>query len=85
MALCAETASLPTRERGLKFSYMVSCYSYISSLPTRERGLKLCLIILFLLGVQSLPTRERGLKSKTTIFDKTARPVAPYAGAWIEI
>ena len=33
----------------------------------------------------SLPTRERGLKYGLYIELKTAKGVAPYTGAWIEI
>ena len=33
----------------------------------------------------SLPTRERGLKSDENYVFKAWNPVAPYAGAWIEI
>ncbi|SPF49124.1 hypothetical protein SBF1_4320004 [Candidatus Desulfosporosinus infrequens] len=42
------------------------------SLPTRERGLK-------------YPTRERGLKYEKQTKTRGNNPVAPYAGAWIEI
>ena len=33
----------------------------------------------------SLPSRERGLKSQPCRVKKSVNPVAPLAGAWIEI
>ena len=33
----------------------------------------------------SLPSRERGLKYRTIARTQITRPVAPFAGAWIEI
>ena len=35
--------------------------------------------------IMSLPSRERGLKSSHTIRKVSKTPVAPLAGAWIEI
>ena len=35
--------------------------------------------------VKSLPSRERGLKSYASIVDCGILPVAPLAGAWIEM
>ena len=35
--------------------------------------------------IASHPTRVRGLKWRTEIFQRGMDPVAPYAGAWIEI
>ena len=35
--------------------------------------------------LESLPTRERGLKCFSVVMDTLPAPVAPYAGAWIEI
>ena len=32
--------SLPSRERGLKLSLVISYLVYVASLPSRERGLK---------------------------------------------
>ena len=55
-------ASLPSRERGLKFwNRKVRIYSQ-TSLPTRERGLKYCCGSLTNSAFLSLPSRERGLK-----------------------
>ena len=56
-----------------------------SSLPTRERGLKSIHFTLSPLARSSLPTRERGLKSLPAVLADNILPVAPYAGAWIEI
>ena len=39
-----DTASLPSRERGLKFCGRVWCQCWSGSLPSRERGLKYDLI-----------------------------------------
>ena len=58
-----QESSLPSRERGLKWSLVDSALMENKSLPSRERGLKFELI-----GVRrandkrSLPSRERGLK-----------------------
>ena len=56
-----------------------------ASLPTRERGLKSYAHFAALTYWASLPTRERGLKSLVPISQSTDTPVAPHAGAWIEI
>ena len=54
--------SLPSRERGLKYNYLVESGHGLPSLPSRERGLKSFQIGQTLSGVTSLPSRERGLK-----------------------
>ena len=40
-----EAASLPSRERGLKFTLQFDAESKMESLPSRERGLKFSLSI----------------------------------------
>ena len=82
---CIILLSLPSRERGLKSEYLTVQGRYLQSLPSRERGLKLLLMYQLQIQVLSLPSRERGLKSLLTPFKALATPVAPFAGAWIEI
>ena len=55
------------------------------SLPMRERGLKFCGLSPPFGQHRSLPMRERGLKSVQRGGRLAVRPVAPHAGAWIEI
>ena len=55
------------------------------SLPSRERGLKYIIDSIWIKFFKSLPSRERGLKSTITPFIMPICPVAPFAGAWIEI
>ena len=55
------------------------------SLPMRERGLKSYNAIFSPSLTQSLPMRERGLKYFKRDRCSQPAPVAPYAGAWIEI
>ena len=78
--------SLPSRERGLKSTFLFLDASCGMSLPSRERGLKYYSSCTILCRRRSLPSRERGLKSNHRIADleELAR-VAPFAGAWIEI
>ena len=78
-------ASLPTRERGLKFCIPMYALSSSLSLPTRERGLKLLAYVPCILAIESLPTRERGLKSVNPFLISYNLIVAPYTGAWIEM
>ena len=79
-------ASLPSRERGLKFDRL---FAYkllaIPSLPSRERGLKLSDGAETKQRIRSLPSRERGLKYYEDGTIHEVEPVAPLAGAWIEI
>ncbi len=56
------TASLPTRERGLKQKHGHGNPRLHRSLPTRERGLKRLRPLPGGCDWASLPTRERGLK-----------------------
>ena len=53
------------------------------SLPSRERGLKLGHVLNPNAPTVSLPSRERGLK-QMSLHPMPQRPVAPFAGAWIE-
>ena len=55
------------------------------SLPSRERGLKSVGQDPITIFTMSLPSRERGLKSDVPDPPDTALPVAPLAGAWIEM
>ena len=54
--------SLPSRERGLKFSDMGVETDTLASLPSRERGLKSENVVQRIDDMESLPSRERGLK-----------------------
>ena len=56
------STSLPTGERGLKFSHDDPNVMGQMSLPTGERGLKFMGMIMNELFGGSLPTGERGLK-----------------------
>ena len=80
-----QAESLPTRERGLKFLFLRRDVVPGRSLPTRERGLKLGYFSPALEAPASLPTRERGLKLSHASGNGQYLPVAPCAGAWIEI
>ena len=51
----------------------------------RERGLKFSDAGAAGGGDGSLPMRERGLKLRGSGADGAPQPVAPHAGAWIEI
>ena len=57
----------------------------LPSLPSRERGLKSSGTCTSRPVPASLPSRERGLKCSGTIWIGYPDPVAPFAGAWIEI
>ena len=54
--------SLPPRERGLKFPYVIISDAEAKSLPPRERGLKFIYNSVSYRSETSLPPRERGLK-----------------------
>ncbi len=56
-----------------------------TSLPSRERGLKFWLFFEQAVAKMSLPSRERGLKFIYIYSYIGQAPVAPLAGAWIEI
>ena len=56
-----------------------------ASLPSRERGLKLHYLRIRDLRFGSLPSRERGLKLLFPLESSAPAPVAPFAGAWIEM
>ena len=55
------------------------------SLPSRERGLKLGNNGNPNGATVSLPSRERGLKLLFPLESSAPAPVAPFAGAWIEM
>ncbi len=78
-------ASLPSRERGLKFEDPKPVKRLHESLPSRERGLKCESWRTLHAGGQSLPSRERGLKSFESVSHLVVGHVAPFTGAWIEI
>ena len=59
---CIILLSLPSRERGLKYSFHLSVTLLITSLPSRERGLKSMGDLTAVFKAMSLPSRERGLK-----------------------
>ena len=55
------------------------------SLPSRERGLKSFCFDSVTCDHLSLPSRERGLKLLFPLESSAPAPVAPFAGAWIEM
>ena len=57
-----QESSLPSRERGLKWSLVDSALMENKSLPSRERGLKCTNLVHMIQNMSSLPSRERGLK-----------------------
>ncbi len=77
--------SLPSRERGLKYVEADGLRIKGMSLPSRERGLKSPPHGEKRPRGKSLPSRERGLKSIKPLPYRAELPVAPLAGAWIEI
>ena len=78
-------ASLPSRERGLKFAPAnAQIPNIIKSLPSRERGLKYATLYGLAPAGESLPSRERGLKLRS-IGKAPEQIVAPFTGAWIEM
>ena len=80
------SASLPTRERGLKLSYFPTCGIWDASLPTRERGLKyITQYIIKSSKVTVAPYAGAWIEIHSTAYLNCSRNVAPYAGAWIEI
>ncbi len=81
----AEQLSLPSRERGLKFLLPEAPLSRWLSLPSRERGLKSVISNGNYIDPKSLPSRERGLKYGMAVISLWIDPVAPLAGAWVEI
>ena len=80
-----EALSLPSRERGLKFLLPEAPLSRWLSLPSRERGLKSVISNGNYIDPKSLPSRERGLKYGMAVISLWIDPVAPLAGAWVEI
>ena len=63
--LAPRSASLPVRERGLKYISKTKTFDNIKSLPVRERGLKYKTENDGIIRIRrSLPVRERGLKSR---------------------
>ena len=62
-----QLASLPSRERGLKFYRWWTVKPEFASLPSRERGLKSRSVKEVKMAVKSLPSRERGLKFDTIV------------------
>ena len=60
-------------------------FGIVASLPVRERGLKSERKNMKPQKGQSLPVRERGLKFYFQHVGALVSPVAPRAGAWIEI
>ena len=85
MLVVNRLASLPSRERGLKLPDPHNIDQVIQSLPSRERGLKFHKLRYRVIIVLSLPSRERGLKLWEEDEKMYTVPVAPLAGAWIEI
>ena len=77
--------SLPSRERGLKYSEAPSDRAGAVSLPSRERGLKCKRESNWHDCGWSLPSRERGLKYNGGRVHNGCIGVAPLAGAWIEM
>ena len=70
MEFCVKLLSLPSWERGLKFSNTEQLGVLPSSLPSWERGLKSFITNCYSSTTMSLPSWERGLKSrflKTTL------------------
>ena len=63
---CIILLSLPSRERGLKYSVSSESVTESASLPSRERGLKCKVVSVKINNVVSLPSRERGLKFSET-------------------
>ena len=85
LVVVAHLASLPLRERGLKYVAHLHPPALVVSLPLRERGLKYYLCIVKKYVAWSLPLRERGLKFVVLVLGIKKAPVAPFTGAWIEI
>ena len=69
--------SLPSRERGLKYSYFCKKHGRMSSLPSRERGLKSYRFDEAKAEDMSLPSRERGLKLHSHSFMPSHRLSLP--------
>ena len=69
----APVLSLPSRERGLKFTVDAMNTAEHLSLPSRERGLKSACRVPFFRFFGSLPSRERGLKFTYHNINKTDR------------
>ena len=79
------TTSLPSWERGLKWSSWQGYGYWPRSLPSWERGLKYNRHRAFRCWNSSLPSWERGLKFYITHIHHASYRVAPLVGAWIEI
>ena len=77
--------SLPSQERGLKFSQTGLKRQRDRSLPSRERGLKFVAVGAQTNSFASLPSRERGLKFLQGRSCARSLRVAPFAEAWIEM
>ena len=84
-SVCDFSWSLPSWERGLKFTDMFGQHSNDESLPSWERGLKCKWLIKTGWTIESLPSWERGLKSEIYRIIGEEHSVAPLVGAWIEI
>ena len=78
--------SLPSRERGLKYSLKSGgLQSQNPSLPSRERGLKCPRRIRILHNLHVAPLAGAWIEIESTIYSWENGNVAPLAGAWIEI
>ena len=77
--------SLPSRERGLKFSDEWEVAEKWKSLPSRERGLKSKGAGTAARGRAVAPFAGAWIEITFVLFLVLVALVAPFAGAWIEI
>ena len=78
-------ASLPSRERGLKFPYGTHRQAPAQVAPFAGAWIEIIYVCYYIITERSLPSRERGLKLVLCTVKVGTITVAPFAGAWIEI
>ena len=77
--------SLPSRERGLKYTRRNVGQAGTESLPSRERGLKYKILCQLNSKLRVAPLAGAWIEIVNTLCKNILNVVAPLAGAWIEI
>ena len=84
-SFCRLRMSLPSRERGLKFSLTDTAVMNSLSLPSRERGLKSVNRFAMVSESPVAPFAGAWIEILPRLYPWIRSSVAPFAGAWIEM